>query len=147
MRCLRGDVGPHQHIAARHATSLDPYERARLGRRCIGHRRCWLPAACGTAPQPAGKYYRGLNGAAERSATSAVDAIRRANRGRREGFDGKKLIAALFKKHLHATPLSRPVFTFYAAKRARRRRSVQSFRWVFCAFTAVSARDSGTLHL
>src|SRR5262249_8953761 len=60
------------------------------------------------------------------SAASAVDAIRSGKR-RREEFDGKKVLAEFFRQHLQTSTLSRQVFAFYAARRARRRRSVVSF--------------------
>jgi ABC-type hemin transport system ATPase subunit len=60
------------------------------------------------------------------AATTAVDGLRAANR-RREEFDGKKVLSEFFSRHLAATTLSKPVFTFYAARRARTRRSVLNF--------------------
>lgn len=59
-------------------------------------------------------------------ATKAVDDIRLAQR-RREEFDGKKVLADFFRQHLQSSTLSRQVFAFYAARRARRRRSVVEF--------------------
>jgi hypothetical protein len=59
-------------------------------------------------------------------AQQAVDAIRTAQR-RREEFDGKKILQDFFRLHLQSSTLSRQVFMFYAARRARRRRSVVGF--------------------
>jgi adenylate kinase len=60
------------------------------------------------------------------SATEAVEKIRLAQR-RREEFDGKKVLSDFFREHLQSSTLSRQVFAFYAARRARRRRSVVEF--------------------
>jgi hypothetical protein len=60
---------------------------------------------------------------ARQAAHTAVDGIRGRQR-RREEFDGKKLLADFCGTHLGTTTLSRHVFAFYAARRARRRRSV-----------------------
>ena len=46
---------------------------------------------------------------------------------RREEFHGKDVLEMFYKKHLHATPLSRVVFTFETARHARTRSSVKSF--------------------
>jgi hypothetical protein len=63
---------------------------------------------------------------ARAAAETAVEGLRR-NLRRREEFDGKKVLTAFFREHLAASTLSRPVFAFYAARRARRRRSVLEF--------------------
>jgi hypothetical protein len=63
---------------------------------------------------------------AREAATRAVESIRAAER-RREEFDGKRALAEFFRQHLHSSTLSRHVFAFYAARRARRRRSVVEF--------------------
>jgi hypothetical protein len=60
------------------------------------------------------------------AATQTVHSIRSAQR-RREEFDGKKVLAGFFRQHLQSSTLSRQVFAFYAARRARRRRSVVEF--------------------
>lgn len=63
---------------------------------------------------------------ARRRAQEEIDAIRAAQR-RREEFDGKKLLQDFFRQYLQTSTLSRQVFMFYAARRARRRRSVVAF--------------------
>lgn len=63
---------------------------------------------------------------ARAAATGAVESIRTSQR-RREEFDGKRVLADFFRRHLQASTLSRQVFAFYAARRARRRRSVVEF--------------------
>jgi len=63
---------------------------------------------------------------ASESARHSVEEIRLRQR-RREEFDGKKTLADFFGQHLHSSTLSRQVFTFYAARRARRRRTVVEF--------------------
>jgi hypothetical protein len=63
---------------------------------------------------------------ARRAAERAVEAIRAGQR-RREEFDGKRTLNDFFRRHLHSSTLSRQVFAFYAARRARRRRSVVQF--------------------
>jgi hypothetical protein len=60
------------------------------------------------------------------TATQEVEAIKFSRR-RREEFDGKKALADFFRLHLQSSTLSRQVFAFYAARRARRRRSVVEF--------------------
>ncbi|MCL6528255.1 MAG: ATP-binding protein [Thermaceae bacterium] len=60
------------------------------------------------------------------SATQEIEKIR-ASKRRREEFDGKKILAEFFRHHLHSSTLSRQVFAFYAARRARRRNAVVSF--------------------
>jgi len=64
--------------------------------------------------------------AATTAAGAAVDAIGTANR-RREEYDGKRVLSTLFGRHLHDSTLSRPVFAFYAARRARRRKAVVAY--------------------
>lgn len=64
--------------------------------------------------------------AARQIAAESVESIRSAQR-RREEFDGKKTLADFFRQHLQSSTLSRQVFSFYAARRARRRRSVVEF--------------------
>jgi hypothetical protein len=59
-------------------------------------------------------------------ATASVEEIRK-NERRREEFDGKRNLTEFFRLYLHQTGLSRQVFAFYAARRARRRRSVVQF--------------------
>lgn len=59
-------------------------------------------------------------------ATESIAAIRVSQR-RREHFDGKKVLKEFNRRHLHSTGLSHRVFTFYAAQRARDRRSVMEF--------------------
>lgn len=72
------------------------------------------------------RFSEGSVEAARTRSQEAVDAIRVAQR-RREEFDGKKLLQDFFRQHLHSSTLSRQVFMFYAARRARRRRSVIGF--------------------
>ncbi len=60
------------------------------------------------------------------AATEAVETIRSTQR-RREEFDGKRVLTDFFRQHLQSSTLSRQVFAFYAARRARRRRSVVEF--------------------
>jgi hypothetical protein len=63
---------------------------------------------------------------AHTGAELAVGAIRAAQR-RREEFDGKRTLNDFFREYLQSSTLSRQVFMFYAARRARRRRSVIQF--------------------
>ena len=63
---------------------------------------------------------------ARSEASAAVEDIRSRER-RREEFHGKMVLTDFFKSHLHTSGLSRRVFTFYAAKHARRRRAVVEF--------------------
>jgi hypothetical protein len=63
---------------------------------------------------------------ARQKAVETVENIR-SNQRRREEFDGKKILVDFFREHLQSSTLSRQVFTFYAARRARRRRSVIAF--------------------
>jgi hypothetical protein len=63
---------------------------------------------------------------ARSEADADVTRIRTGNR-RREEFDGKKVVADFFRTYLSNSSMSKPVFTFYAAKQARRRRSVVQF--------------------
>jgi len=46
---------------------------------------------------------------------------------RREEFDGKRFLKEFYGRYLHRTGLSKTVFTFEAARHARRRRSVLDF--------------------
>ncbi len=57
------------------------------------------------------------------AAIQSVEEIRLTQR-RREEYDGKKVLTDFFRQHLQSSTLSRQVFAFYAARRARRRRSV-----------------------
>jgi hypothetical protein len=63
---------------------------------------------------------------ARSTATNEIEAIRESQR-RREEFDGKRVLGEFFREHLHSSTLSRQVFAFYAARRARRRKSVVEF--------------------
>jgi ABC-type hemin transport system ATPase subunit len=63
---------------------------------------------------------------ARETAIRAVDEIRASQR-RREEFEGKKVLSEFFRRHLHSSTLSRQVFGFYAARRARRRKAVVAF--------------------
>ena len=79
---------------------------------------------------------------ARTTAEEAVESLRRARR-RREEFDGKKVLTAFFREHLAASTLSRPVFAFYAARRARRRRSVLEFFDEFFEAQQLMSRQQG----
>jgi len=72
------------------------------------------------------RYSEAAVAAAVAAAGTAVDTIGAANR-RREEFDGKRVLGTLFGRHLHESTLSRPVFVFYAARRARRRKAVVAY--------------------
>ena len=72
------------------------------------------------------RYSEAAVAAAVAAAGTAVDTIGAANR-RREEFDGKRVLGTLFGRHLHDSTLSRPVFAFYAARRARRRKAVVTY--------------------
>lgn len=72
------------------------------------------------------RYSDGAVEAAQTQGAKAVEVIRNMQR-RREEFDGKKLLNDFFRDHLQSSALSRHVFMFYAARRARRRRSVAMF--------------------
>lgn len=78
-------------------------------------------------------------------ATGTVDAIAVSKR-RREEFDGKRILASFFGQHLHKSTLSRPVFAFYAARRARRRKAVlEYFDALFSRLTnPLSTKTSAT---
>jgi len=65
-------------------------------------------------------------------AEQKVEDLRATNR-RREEFHGKKVLHMFYRTHLHQTGLPKVVFTFEAARHARRRRAVVSF---FDAFFA-----------
>jgi hypothetical protein len=64
--------------------------------------------------------------AAVEVATSEVVAVRNESR-RREEFHGKEVLKRFYAAHLHRTPLSRVVFTFEAARYARKRKSTAKF--------------------
>jgi hypothetical protein len=72
------------------------------------------------------RYSNGAIESVRNAASAAVEDIRVRQR-RREEFHGKKILTDFFKNRLHNAGLSRPVFAFYAAKRARRRRAVIEF--------------------
>lgn len=59
-------------------------------------------------------------------ATTVVDGVADSKR-RREEYDGKRILADFFGQHLHDSTLSRPVFAFYAARHARRRKAVVNY--------------------
>lgn len=59
-------------------------------------------------------------------AEQKVEELRATNR-RREEFHGKNVLNRFYGTHLHQTGLSKVVFTFEAARHARRRRAVVSF--------------------
>lgn len=61
---------------------------------------------------------------------AVVRDLKAANR-RRELFDGKAVMEAFFQRHLHRTGMSRGIFTFEAARYARRRRTVNQFFELF----------------
>jgi len=65
------------------------------------------------------------------NARHEVDEAKNKSR-RREVFDGKAALKLLFKRHVHNTGLSYEIFLFYAAQRARERKSVaQTFETIF----------------
>ncbi|MEX2490423.1 MAG: AAA family ATPase [Nitrospirales bacterium] len=72
------------------------------------------------------RYSEAAVAAAAAAANTAVDVICAANR-RREEFDGKRVLSTFFGRHLNDSTLSRPVFAFYAARRARRRKAVVAY--------------------
>jgi hypothetical protein len=51
----------------------------------------------------------------------------RASERRREMFHGKNVVDEFYRRHLHATGLPKSVFTFEAARYARRRKAVKDF--------------------
>jgi hypothetical protein len=59
-------------------------------------------------------------------AEQRVVELRNSNR-RREEFHGKSVLQSFYQTHLHQTGLPKVVFTFEAARHARRRRAVVSF--------------------
>jgi ABC-type hemin transport system ATPase subunit len=63
---------------------------------------------------------------ARMASSDIVSRIKDQNR-RREEFDGKRILKSFFNEHLRSSTLSVPVFTFYAARRARHRTSVIDF--------------------
>ncbi len=60
------------------------------------------------------------------AATEEVDKLKSAPR-RREEFHGKSILQGFFGKHLHATPMSKVVFAFEAARHSRNRKAVKVF--------------------
>ncbi|WP_162917477.1 ATP-dependent nuclease [Dongia deserti] len=70
--------------------------------------------------------------AAQAAAKQKVLDLRNANR-RREEFHGKAVLQEFYKKHLHQSGIPKVVFTFEAARHARRRRAVVSFFDTFFA--------------
>jgi hypothetical protein len=48
-------------------------------------------------------------------------------RKRREHFDGKRILAELHKRFLHATGMSKEIFIYSCAREARKRKSVKAF--------------------
>lgn len=59
-------------------------------------------------------------------ATRAVEALKSSKR-RREEFHGKIVLDSFFKRHLHSAGLQKAIFTFEAARYARRRRAVTQY--------------------
>ncbi len=61
---------------------------------------------------------------------------------RREFFDGKRILDEFYKRHLHATGLSREVFIYSCARQASKRKSVLEFeRMVFGALGLTNASN------
>jgi hypothetical protein len=60
------------------------------------------------------------------TAKQAVEAFKASNR-RREEFHGKVVLDSFFKRHLHSAGLQKAIFTFEAARYARRRRAVTQY--------------------
>jgi hypothetical protein len=46
---------------------------------------------------------------------------------RREHFDGKAILQEFFRRHLHASGMSREIFVYECARQASKRRSVSEF--------------------
>ena len=59
-------------------------------------------------------------------ARQLVEALKASQR-RREEFHGKVVLDSFFKRHLHSAGLQKAVFTFEAARYARRRRAVSEY--------------------
>lgn len=76
--------------------------------------------------------------AAASVAEQKVEELRSTNR-RREEFHGKVILEAFYQMHIHRAGLPKNVFTFEAARHARRRRAVVSF---FDAFFASLSQES-----
>lgn len=115
-------------------TDSEVWEVERRVAASLGPSRFFPPSKVASIGEAAGKfvtevqtrYSDGSVESARLAASAAVDGIRTRQR-RREEFHGKNVLTDFFKNHLHAAGLSRAVFTFYAAKRARRRRAVVEF--------------------
>lgn len=76
--------------------------------------------------------------AAASVAEQKVEELRSTNR-RREDFHGKVILEAFYQMHIHRAGLPKTVFTFEAARHARRRRAVVLF---FDAFFARLSQES-----
>lgn len=61
-----------------------------------------------------------------REAAQAVESVKAAIR-RRELYDGKRIIDAFFKSHLHDSGMSKEIFVYTCAKEASSRQSVSAF--------------------
>jgi hypothetical protein len=72
------------------------------------------------------KYGRDAVSAALTQSKQKVEALRQSNR-RREEFHGKTILNEFYKKHIARSGLPKVVFTFEAARHARRRRSVVDY--------------------
>jgi hypothetical protein len=72
------------------------------------------------------RYSPGAIQSALDAATLRVAELKATNR-RREEFHGKSVLLAFYQAHLAGTALAKGVFTFEAARHARRRRAVTSF--------------------
>ena len=115
-------------------TDSEPREVGRRAAALLGSSRFFPPSDLAIAREEADAFIVEVQARysdesiklARESATRAVEEIRSKLR-RREEFDGKKNLADFFGQHLHSSTLSRQVFTFYAARRARRRRTVVEF--------------------
>jgi hypothetical protein len=116
---------------------LDDFESREIGRRAaaaLSSSHFHPPSDVTTLRQKAdefivtiqARYSHDAIESAQMISTKAVENIRAAKR-RREEFDGKKVLAEFFRRHLTTSTLSRQVFAFYAARRARRRRTVVEF--------------------
>ena len=62
-------------------------------------------------------------------------ATAKASSKRREFFDGKKILDRFFKRHVHASGMSKEIFVYECARQASRRTSVASF--VTALFSAI----------
>ena len=115
-------------------SSLEPDEAGRRTAAALGSSHFHPPSDLPTLRAKAAEFVLAFQtrysdaalDSARDDATRAIEAIRASQR-RREEFDGKKVLAEFFRQHLHSSTLSRQVFAFYAARRARRRRSVVEF--------------------